>query len=41
MAELVEQMRISFQICWPPLQGNIELQDKILDDVLAELGCWK
>ncbi len=42
IAELTEEMRISFQIV---LSGrsvaDIELQDQILDDVLAETGCWK
>lgn len=40
--ELTEEMRISFQII---LAGrslrDIELQDRVLDEILAETGCWK
>lgn len=42
MKKLTEEMRISFQFI---MQGhsirNIELQDKILDEILKETGCWK
>ncbi len=42
MAELIEQMRISFQLVLAGRsKADIELQEKILDDILAEVGCWK
>jgi hypothetical protein len=42
MAELTEQMRISFQLVLAGRsKADIELQDHILDDILVELGCWK
>jgi len=40
--ELTEEMRISFQIILAGRsQADIELQDKILDAILAEVGGWK
>ncbi len=42
MAELTEEMRISFQIVLAGRsKGDIELQDQILDDILTEVGGWK
>lgn len=42
VAELTEEMRISFQIVLAGRsKGDIELQDQILDDILAEVGGWK
>ena len=42
MAELTEEMRISFQIMLAGRsKADIQLQDEILDDILTECGCWK
>ena len=42
MRELVEELRISFQfVLAGRSQADIELQDRILDQVLAEVGGWK
>ena len=42
VAELTEEMRISFQIVLAGRsKADIELQDQILDDILAEVGGWK
>ncbi len=42
MAELTEEMRISFQLVMAGRsKADIELQDQILDDILTECGCWK
>jgi glycolate oxidase len=42
IAALTEQMRISFQIVLAGRSvADIELQDQVLDDILAETGCWR
>jgi glycolate oxidase len=42
VAELTEEMRISFQIVLAGRsKADIELQDQILDEILAEVGGWK
>ncbi|HLA80255.1 MAG TPA: FAD-binding oxidoreductase [Thermoleophilia bacterium] len=42
IAELTEEMRISFQIILAGRsEADIELQDKILDTILEEVGGWK
>jgi hypothetical protein len=42
MAELTEEMRISLQIVMAGRSdGDIELQDRILDTILEEVGGWK
>ena len=42
MKELIEESRIAFQfILMGRSADDIELQDKILDGILAQTGCWK
>ena len=42
MAELTEEMRVSFQLVMAGRSvADIELQDKVLDQILAEVGGWK
>ena len=42
IAELTEEMRICFQLILAGRsKADIELQDKILDDILDEVGGWK
>jgi hypothetical protein len=42
MAELTEEMRISLQIVLAGRsEADIELQDKVLDQILEEVGGWK
>jgi glycolate oxidase len=42
MAELVDEMRISFQLILAGRSADdIALQDRILDEILAEVGGWK
>jgi len=42
MSELTEEMRISFQLIMAGRSpADIELQDKVLDQILAEVGGWK
>jgi hypothetical protein len=42
LAELTEEMRISCRSSWPAApEADIELQDKILDKILEEVGGWK